>query len=490
MRRLIYLLLPIALVAVLAGCGSSKSSSGANSSPLATELSYFPSGSPFVLTVQTDPNSNAIKQAHQLESRFPLATVGQAALTSRLQALGLNYDSDIRPLFGHPVALGAPAARFAGGTTNDFLIVWQAADATKLNALLKKTGIGNSVGTRDGAKLYGGGSTSLAVSGSTLVFGPTPAIVAAALDRHAHGGGITNAQFTRETAGLDSGSLSEVFGDLSGELSQPSAASARQIPWVGALRGYGIAVSASSSGLSLKFHLDTTGQTLSQSQLPLAAGATPPALPANGQIGVGIHNPAQILAFAEAAAQQSRDSGYLKFLSRQTQLKAKVGLNLNDFAKLFTGDLLISSDTHTFLARASVSNASQAAADLRKLSSDPADVLGKPGAKIRALPGGLYETTNAGTKHPVTHGMVGNQFVFGTGSAAALRAFATAPTTPATGAQGATAFRIALPQLLALTLHSGVPAVAKQILSQLGDVTGWASSAPSGITGSATLAVK
>ncbi len=161
------------------------------------------------------------------------------------------------------------------------------------------------MGTRDGAKLYGTGSTSIAVAGSTLVFGPSPAIVAAALDRHAHGGGITAAQFTRETAGLDTSSLGQLFGDLTAVLSRPSAASARRVPWVAALRAtapQSLPPPAASRSASTS---TTTDGTLTSTQLPFASGSTAPTLAGNGPISVGIHDPAQIVSFVEAAAQQT-----------------------------------------------------------------------------------------------------------------------------------------------------------------------------------------
>ena len=61
-------LIPIALSSIaLAGCGSSSKSG----SPLPTELSYFPSGSPLVLTIETDPNGSAIKGVSALVAKSP-----------------------------------------------------------------------------------------------------------------------------------------------------------------------------------------------------------------------------------------------------------------------------------------------------------------------------------------------------------------------------------------------------------------------------------
>ena len=82
MRRC--LILVVLGATVLAGCGSSSSGS---SGPLNAELSYIPSGSPFVLTLETDPNGGAIKGVNALAGRFPFASLGEAALKSEAPAV-------------------------------------------------------------------------------------------------------------------------------------------------------------------------------------------------------------------------------------------------------------------------------------------------------------------------------------------------------------------------------------------------------------------
>src|SRR5947199_28945 len=145
MRRLGALVVMAALA--LAGCGSSSSGS---SSPVNTELSYFPSGTPFVMSVQTDPNSDAIKQMHALVAHFP---------------------------------------------------------------------------------------------------------------------GLNSATYTHAFAGLPQDALVQVFGDLSGVMAQPQLAKARTVPWVAAIRGYATTITASASGLSFTYKVDTTGRSLTADQV-------------------------------------------------------------------------------------------------------------------------------------------------------------------------------------------------------------------------------
>lgn len=61
------------------------------------------------MSVVTDPNAPAVKKAKAMIHRLPLATFGEAAVIGRLQQTGINYDADIRPLFGNPILIGMQA---------------------------------------------------------------------------------------------------------------------------------------------------------------------------------------------------------------------------------------------------------------------------------------------------------------------------------------------------------------------------------------------
>ena len=441
-----------------------------------------------MMSIVTDPNSNAVKQAHALQNRFPLAALGQSAVTNRLQQLGINYSADIRPLFGNPVVIGstAPTLNSSSSRTN-FLIVWVTKDESKLKALLGKIPGLRQTGSHDGATLYGNGTSSAAaVDGATLVLAPTPAEVNSALDRHANGGGAGESTFSKDTKGLSQDSLVEMFGDLSGPLSQPRAAKARNVPWVAALRGYGAAISASGSGLTIQYHLDTDSGKVSASQLPFAPGSGAPSLDATAPVTTGIKDPTQIYNFIKAAEQQTSPTGYNRFLQRQAQLKAKTGVDLDQFIHLFTGNLIIGSDTRMTLGKVGVSDPATASSDLAKLMTSPQGLLSQ-GQSVAKLPGGIYAIKEA--RSTVNVGVIGNQFVVGRATPAQLHNFASASVTTAPGAQGTMAFRVALQQVLSLALKRP-PAASQAILNQFGDITGWSRSSTSGLDGSATIAVK
>jgi hypothetical protein len=482
MRRTL-ILVALASAALVVGCGSSKSAS-APQSPVTTALSYVPADSPFVLTAATTSNPGG----QALVKRLPTIALAETAAFAKLGQLGIDYNNDIRPLFGNPIVVGLILSPTQGAPSK-FVAAWVTKDASKLTALIQKLSPGlQKVGTRDGATVYQLGQLGLAVDGATILFGSTAQALTAALDHHAHGGGITADEYARAFAGLPTNGQLQTFGSLTEVLSRPSAAKAQQVPWVAALRGYAASISESAAGLSFRYRLDTTGRSLTSSQLPLAGGSTPPGFAGTQPIVAGVRDPSQIYQFAESAVQVTNPKEYQQFIKRQAAARAKTGVDLNSLLKLATGDLIVDSDTHTTIGRVQVSDPASAKTTIAKLAAQPA-ALSRKAPKITSLPGGFY-TVRSGHSKPVTVGLVGDELVAGEATPAALRAFATAPATPASGAQGAVAFRVALADVIRLAAKKAPSGIGAKIIGMLGDLTGWSAAAPSGITGAATVTFK
>lgn len=488
MRRVrpIILLLASALAAIaLASCGSS------SSGPLATGLSYFSPDSPFVLSIQTDPKSAAVKDAQGLLHRIPLVTFGESALIARLQQLGINYDADIRPLFGNPLLAGFAGSAIGGSARPAFLVVWVTNDAGALSTLVKKLHL-QPGGSHDGATLYHASSATFAVSGATVIAGPSAEVVNRALDRHANGGGMASSQYNKLVSGLPSNALIQAAGNLAGVITA-RAPNARRVPWVAALRGYAASISVSSTGLSFRFRFDTSAASVTTSELPIATGTTPPNLDTTLPIAFGVRDPAQLFRFVQSAEQAASPAKYQNFLRRQERLRRRTGTDVNSLLRLVNGDLLIASDIQTTIGKAQVSDPAAARDKLAKLATDPKSVF-MGATSVTRTPGGFYLYHEP--RHTITVGVVGSHLVVGKATPARLRAFASAPTAPAAGAQGAAAFRIALPALLRLALRSAPTSssstskIIQTLFRSLGDITGWLEASPRAVTGSATLALK
>jgi hypothetical protein len=472
----------VAAAALVAGCGSSKTS--APPSPVATALSYVPANSPFVITAATTANPGG----QALVNRVPNLALAETALFAKLRQVGIDYNADLKPLFGNPI-VGGLVLKGASGKPNQFIAAWVTKDASKLDALLKKLEPGlRKVGTRDGATVYSLGELALATDDATVVFASTQADLNAALDRHANGGGITPDDYAKAFTGLAQNGRLQVFGSLTQVLSMPSAAKAQSVPWVAALRGYAASINESTAGLTFHYRLDTSGRSLSESDLPIASGSTAPSFAGAAPIVAAVRNPAQIFTFAENAERATNPAEYQRFLKRQAAVRSKTGADLTSLIKLATGDLIIDSDTHTTIGRVQVSDPAAARATMAKLATHPAALSRKP-PTIKRLPGGFYAIKSPHSK-AVTVGVVGNQLVAGQATPSQLRSFAVAPPVPATGAQGAVAFKIALADVIRLASKRPLTGVAGTVVNMLGDLAGWTAASPSQLNGSATLTIK
>lgn len=481
------LILAALAAVVVAGCGSSQPAS----SPLNSSLSYFPSNSPFVASIVTSPNAPAVKGLQAMLRRIPFATFGEAALISQLQQKGLSYDANIRPLFGNPVLVGLAGPRLAG-SAQDFLVVWITKDASALSTLVNKIGA-HKTGSHGGATLYATSTNeTIAVDGATFVAGRSAGSVEAALDRHAARQGMGASDYNRDLGSLPRSSFISAFGNLTGVLSSPKAASARKVPWVAALRSYGVSVSAGSNGLTFRYTLNTGGAALTSSELPLASGTSPPGLAGTMPIQFGLRQPAAVLSFILDAERRAAPASYAKDHARMAAVERRTGVNFRrDVLGELGSNAAVESMGHgVTIGRIDVVDPAAAARTLRKLGSSALDVFGShSGSYVTAGPG-QFETVHTRSNKRILFGLVGSEFVFGTGSPGQLRTFAAIPAAAAPGAQGAAAFRIALPELIQLALHKPPSKTIQAVLSSLGDITGWISSSTSALTGSATLGIR
>ncbi|HEY6397101.1 MAG TPA: DUF3352 domain-containing protein [Solirubrobacteraceae bacterium] len=479
MRRVL-LLLTIVVVscASVVGCGSNSPSTAPN--PVNSELSYFPASSPLVASIATNSSAPEIRNLGAMIGNYPIAAFGLAYAKTRLQQLGINYDTDVHPLFGNPIMLGLADSN--GVSSRTLLIAWVTRDANALATLVSKFHV-TKTRTYDGATLYALSSIAVAVDGPTVLLGTSQQALMGALDRHARGGGVTQAEMSAALAGLPPHPFLAAFGSLTGVLSSQRAAAARRVPWVAALRGYAVTLNASSAGLSVNFKLDTTGAPLAAAELPISTVTAPPGLVGGAPIQVGIQDPSQLVYFLEQASQRG---GLTAFLMQQAAVHRKTGVDLKSLLGLLTGELAVNSNGHGTIAEIRVKNPGAAATILAKLSTVPNSVL--PHSTLTRRAGGFYQLNEQ--RRTINLGIIGSELLAGNVPPSQLRQFAAAPLSPApSGSHGAVAFRIALSQLIHLAVKNA-PSQLQTLLGSLGDITGWIAATPQALTGAATLPLK
>jgi hypothetical protein len=486
MRRISGCVLTVVCAVALAACGSS----GAGSSPASPRLqalAYFPPTSPFVMTLDTASGSSSARQLKALEQANPSYALGLTALFGRLSQLGIDYNSDLRPLFGNPLALGLSSPTGSGGS---LLLAWVTRNASALHRLIAKLPSLRSSGHDGSAALYASSRAALAVDGATLVAGRSVALVRAALSRQAAHQGISSDEEASATNGVSSDGLLEAFGNLTGVLSRPGAASARRIPWVQAIRGYGLSLSASGQAVSLHVVLNTGGRALTPSQLPLASGVLGPSLVGPSPVEAGVRDPAQFISFVIAAMRDSSPRQYASFLRQAAALRRATGVDVATIESLLTGSLDFDSDGRATLVRADLTRPQVMTRLLARLAfaPRPARLIGT--GRLVSVGHGFYRAQRRGRTTYV--GVAYGRLVAGNAPLAVIRQFAAAPA-GAPGQGGVAMVRVALGQLIALGLaHSPAasglpPVIAQRLISAVGDLTATVQATTGGLTATATI---
>lgn len=479
MRRRLFALAAV-LALALAGCGDKGSGSGADS-PLDEALGFLPEGAPFAVVIETDPDGGQWKQADKLLDKFGLLA-GQAkqGALKELEESGVDYEKDLKPLLGNEAVVGSPA--LTDGEAEHFVAAIEAKDEGKLDAILKKQGV-NEVGEKDGFKLYEDTDDGdfAARKDAVIVFADTREVLEAAVAQRGRDDRLREDDFTAALADLPEDALVRVYGDLQKLIaSAPEAAPARKVPWVAALRTFGLTLSAQEDGLAIDMLAKTDSSELRPEDLPLALGekAAPVAGDAKDFL-MGLRDPSQIIEFAERTAQLVDPSGYREFELAKAQLGSKLGVDVDrDVIGQFGGNaqLAVAPDG-SFAARADLAEPAAFEQTLEKTADEIPDAMpGAEGATIAKPKAGeqFYALSTADGK-TVVFGVVDGRFVVSNRPERAA-ALASAPTRGVPGGKGALVFFADAKELAAAVAGirggSGAQAGVSLFAGALRDITG------------------
>jgi hypothetical protein len=218
----------------------------------------------------------------------------------------------------------------------------------------------------------------------------------------------------------------------------------------------------------------TDPEGLSDDDLPIAAGdEAPPILSRDGEVGLGIRNPAQIVRFAEAAAQAVNPSGFGDYAQAKQTLDSRLGISIDDdLIGQLTGDLAASiAPDGGFGVRAEVERPEALSRTLAKM----ADVLPSfaEGAGLGAVTvekpsggGDLYKLTQA-DGDDIAFGVVDGVLVVADDPAEAEELAAEQPE-PVDDAQGAVVMRSDAQQLANAVIDKYGPALGLSGFNALG----------------------
>jgi hypothetical protein len=451
---------PLRLFAVLAvcvaalaaaGCGGSDSSS----SGLGGVLSYVPKDTPFAVSIDTNLEGEQYKSLDAIVNRFPGADTIKSLLKAQLSMgqEGVDFDKDIKPLLGNPAVISATdvGSFLSDSAQAGFVAALQVKDKDALDSLVEKTGA-KKQGEVAGATVYQDEDTSFAVKDDVVVLAGSRELLDAALKRADAGDGMSEDDFNKGLEGLPDDALARVYVDVQGLLGQgDTAKAARKIAWVNALRTLGLTISAQKDSIDVEFNLHTEGD-LTDADLPVASGdEAAQVVQRPGEIGVGLRDPRQVVAFFESALQAVDPQTFGDYEQGKRALSAKLDLDIDkDVIGQLTGNVSVSATIDgQFAVRAEVKD--QAA--FRKTVAKVAGALPQFGLGDNVTrQGGLYSVHTSGTS-----------FVFGVGNgalivatdAARARQMALSKPEPVQGASGS------------VVLWADAEGVARQILAKI-----------------------
>ncbi len=477
MRRLpaVLALLACALVVTLAACGGEEEDTTA----LGSTLAYLPQQSPFAVAIDTNLDSDQYKAVDSILGRFPLDAPSVKELL-RDQLTGddssVDFEEDVEPILGNPFVIGATdvASFLNSDETQDFVAAIKAKDKDALDNLIEKTDP-REVGEVAGATKYEDGGTSFAVKDDVVVFAGSSERLDQALERADGGEHLDEDSFNAALEGLPGNAAARIYSDLQALIdSDPGGEQARKVDWVAALRTLGMTASAQEDRLELQLNVRTDAEGLSDEDLPIAAGdEAPPVLARDGEVGLGIRNPAQIVRFAEAAGQAVNPSGFGDYAQAKQTLDSRLGISIDDdLIGQLSGDLAASiAPDGGFGVRAEVERPEALTRTLAKVADalpSFAEGAGFGEVTIDKPSGGegVYTLTQA-DGDDVAFGVVDGVLVVADDPAEAEELAAEEPE-PVDGAEGAVAMRSDAEQLANAVIEEFGPALGLSGFNALG----------------------
>jgi Protein of unknown function (DUF3352) len=500
-RRLVAVLALFACLAVtaLAACGGDDEDTGA----LGSALAYLPKETPFAVAIDTNLDGEQYKALDSIIGRFPIdAPTLKDLLRDELAGPGssVDFEEDVEPILGNPFVVGATdvTSFIDSNETEDFVAALQAKDQNALDSLIERTAP-REVGEVAGATKYEDGGTFFAVKDDMVIFAGSSERLDQALERADGDDHLDEETFDAALEDLPEDAAARVYSDLQLLIgSDPDGEQARKVEWVGALRTLGLTASAREDELELQLNVRTDPDGLSDDDLPIAAGdEAPPILNREGEVGLGIRDPAQIVQFAEAAAQAINPSGFGDYAQAKQTLDSSLDISIDDdLIGQLTGDLAASiAPDGGFSVRAEVERPQAFSRTLAKV----ADVLpnfakgaGFGAVTIKKPSGGdgLYTLTQA-DGDDIAFGIVEGVLVVVDDPAEADEIAAEQPE-EVDGAQGAVVMRSDAQQLANAVIDqfgpalglSGVNALGAQLFTDnFGELSGSLSASTDGLRG-------
>ena len=331
---------------LIAGCGGSSAGSDADS-PLDNALRYLPADAPFVVAIDTDTNGEQYQAASDIVDRFAFGDEIERQIRKALDEDG-DFER-IEDALGNEFVVGSTDSRafvnVPSGEDRRFVGAIQASSQDAIDELLEKEKAEED-GEASGAKLYKDDSgDSFAIEGDVLVVAGSKKELERALELRDGDDHMTEEDFDAGTGGVPRDALARVYLDVGALLrASDEAEEALKVEWVRALRTGGIALAFGRDEVAIDLHVDTDPDGLTEADVPIATGAASPrVLDRDGEIGLALRDPSQLLEFAQATAETVDPDGFGTFEAGLAQIERRLDLDLErDLLGQLEGDLAVS----------------------------------------------------------------------------------------------------------------------------------------------------
>jgi hypothetical protein len=307
---------------LLAGCGTDEETGGGAEAPAA--LGYVPRDAYAVAVVPTDLDSEQLRRFERLiEPSLHEAGDGtlRGELASLLEGADRTFERDVEPLLGGSLVLAA----WGDLDAPQILAALELPEGARPEQLLVKLGMRRD-SEHGGAQIYDDGVAAIDERALLVWVGePGRGKLEQAIDRRRAGDGLDGAAFEDALPDDVGDALLQIVGDPRA-LALPEMQRAAELPWVRALRSYGMALQLEDDRIVGRLRVRTDAGELGEDDLPLAPGdETPEVGDVDGAIAAGNRDQSRTTVFlAQVARKAFPDS---QFVREVEALEADLGIS-------------------------------------------------------------------------------------------------------------------------------------------------------------------
>jgi hypothetical protein len=495
-KRLTAILTVLAAALSLAACG------GGSEGGVEDALSFVDRKAPFVMTVDTDSESEQWKNADKLLGKFPFAGRVKSEIKDGIEESSegkVEWDRDIEPVLGNDLVFALQEPPAPGDAQPEFVAAMKVDDEDKAVDLIE-TGGGKKDGKVGDADLYvDGDSAFMAIVDGVLVFAGSRDDLESAVKRHDDDEGMSEADFDDLMAGVDRDALMRFGYDFdlffsAASADQPELARLKENKLFAAIGKSGQDIAIEEDGISSESRSELDG-SLSEEELPLATGAESPAIVRRaGEIGVGIRNPAQTIKFAEEFARTVYAGQFPRYEQGKQRVAKQLGIDVDrELIDQFDGDATVSVSLDGGVAfRSALRDPAAFSATLKKVAPRLEKLRKGEDIGVSTPPGsgdGLYAIARPGGQQLV-FGVVDDNFVVATDAERAAQVGGQSPS-KVEGAEGALVLSFDSRTVANEVLRrNGQGTAAQLVTGALGDFTAWTRSETDAISGGFKLTIK